>query len=131
MTDTPERDGAAHSRPDDAVDDTPPYAESTTERQTLLVSIATDTDADSPLDEIGKHVGDGWRVVDAIAVSGDTSSPAIERDDVVRYQVTVERDVDAQGVIVDADRGGAADLKDVGQVSAAFGGPLPTADDPE
>lgn len=128
MTDTPEGNGA---RPDDSGADTPPYAESTTERQTLLVSIATDTEADSALDEIGKHVGQGWRVVDAILVSSDTSSPAIERDDVARYQVTVERDVDAQGVIENADRGSAADLKDVGQVSAAFGGPLPTADDPE
>lgn len=122
MTDAPTDD----ARPDDdAGSDTPPYAEPTTERQTLLVSVATDTDADSPLDEIGKHVGEGWRVVDAILISGDTSSPAIERDDVVRYQVTVEREVSADGVIEDADRGGAADLKDVGQVSAAFGGPLP------
>ncbi len=42
----------------------------------------------------------------------------------MRYQVTVEREIDSSNVIVDADRGGAADLKDVGQVSAAFDGPI-------
>lgn len=102
-----------------------------TEQQTLLVSVAADasTDEEARMKEIGAHVGQGWEVIQAIAVSGGEAGPGGASEDFMRYQVTVRRQIDADNVIVGADRGGAADLKDVGQVSGAFDGPLPREGD--
>lgn len=101
------------------------------EQQTLLVSVNTEEHdgVDAHLIEIGRKVGQGWTVIQAIPLSGDEAGPGGESEDFMRYQVTVEREIDADNVVVGADRGGAADLADVGQVSAAFDGPLP--EDPE
>ena len=102
-----------------------------TEQQTLLVSIAADTDAseDARMKTIGAKVGQGWEVIQAIPVSGEEAGPGGASEDFMRYQVTVRRQIDADNVVVGADRGGAAGLADVGQVSAAFDGPLPDEGD--
>jgi 8-oxo-dGTP pyrophosphatase MutT (NUDIX family) len=96
------------------------------EQKTILVSVNVEDhdDQDARMNEIGQRVGQGWRVIQAIPVSGDEAGPGGASEDFMRYQVTVEREVDSDNVIVDADRGGAADLKDAGQVSAAFDGPI-------
>ena len=98
-----------------------------TELKTILVSVnVEETDGqDQHMTEIGRQVGEGWKVIQAIPLSGEDAGPGGASEDFMRYQVTVERQIDSDNVIVDADRGGAADLKDVGQVSAAFDGPLP------
>ena len=101
------------------------------ETNTLLVSINVEEHdgEDARMNKIGAKVGQGWRVVQAIPVSGEEAGPGGVSEDFMRYQVTVEREIDSDDVIVGADRGGAADLKDAGQVSGAFDGPLPTEND--
>ncbi|MEM0963007.1 MAG: hypothetical protein AAGK21_10795 [Bacteroidota bacterium] len=100
------------------------------ELKTLLVSVnVEDHDGeDARMTEIGRQIGQGWRVIQAIPVSGEEASPGGDAEDFMRFQVTVERRIDSDNVVVGADRGGAADLKDVGQSSAAFDGPLPADD---
>ena len=101
------------------------------EQQTILVSVNTEEHdgVDAHMTEIGRKIGQGWTVIQAIPLSGDEAGPGGASEDFMRYQVTAEREIDADNVIVGADRGGAADLKDAGQVSAAFDGPLPSDDD--
>ena len=101
------------------------------EQKTLLVSVNVEEHdgEDAHMNEIGTKVGQGWKVIQAIPVSGEEAGPGGLSEDFMRYQVTVEREIDEDDVIVDADRGGAADLKDAGQVSAAFDGPLPSDDE--
>ncbi|WP_412062847.1 hypothetical protein [Rubrivirga sp. IMCC45206] len=96
------------------------------ELQTLLVSVNVEEHdgQDQHMTEIGRQIGQGWKVIQAIPLSGEEAGPGGLSEDFMRYQVTVERKVDSDNVIVDADRGGAAELKDVGQVSAAFDGPI-------
>ncbi len=85
----------------------------TTEQQTLLVSVRVEDDDDARMRTIGAHIGAGWRILQTIPVSGEEAGPGGHSEEFMRYQVTVEREIDDEGVIVDADRGGAADLKDV------------------
>ena len=96
------------------------------ELQTLLVSVNVEEHdgQDQHMTEIGRQIGQGWKVIQAIPLSGEEAGPGGVSEDFMRYQVTAEREIDSDDVIVDADRGGAADLKDVGQVSAAFDGPI-------
>ena len=103
------------------------------EQKTILVSVNVEDhdDQDARISEIGKKVGQGWRVIQAIPVSGEEAGPGGLSEDFMRYQVTVEREIDSDNVIVDADRGGAAGLKDVGQVSAAFDEPFADEGDDE
>ena len=101
------------------------------EQSTVLVSVNVEDhdDQDALMTEIGRKVGQGWTVIQAIPLSGEEASPGGLAEDFMRYQVTVEREIDADNTVVDADRGGAADLADAGQVSAAFDGPLPDESD--
>ena len=96
------------------------------ETSTLLVSVNVEDhdDQDALYNQIGQKVGDGWTVIQAIPISGDEAGPGGQSEDFMRYQVTVERTIDDDNVVVGADNSGAADLKDVGQVSAAFDGPI-------
>ena len=91
----------------------------TTEQQTLIVSVNADADDESRMQQIGARIGDGWRVIQTVMLSGEEAGPSGAADDFMRLQVTVERTIDDDNVVVDADRGGAADLKDVA-VTAAF-----------
>ena len=101
------------------------------EQQTLLVSVDVQEEdgQDALYNQIGQKVGQGWKVIQAIPVSGEEAGPGGLSEDYMRYQVTVEREIDSDNVVVGADRGGAADLADSGQVSAAFDGPLPSDED--
>ena len=76
------------------------------------MSIDTDIEEDARLDAIGAKVGDGWRVIQAIPVSGGEIGPGGASESFARFQVTVEREIDADGVVVGADRGKAARLAD-------------------
>ena len=101
------------------------------EQQTLLVSVDVQEEdgQDALYNRIGQKVGQGWKVIQAIPLSGEEAGPGGLSEDFMRYQVTVEREIDADNVVVGADRGKAADLADAGQVSAAFDGPLPDESD--
>lgn len=101
------------------------------EQNTILVSInqQDDQDQDARMKTIGAHVGEGWTVIQAIPVSGGEAGPGGASEGFMRYQVTVEREIDDENVVVGADRGGAARLRDVGQVSAAFDDPLESPED--
>ena len=96
------------------------------EQKTLLVSVNVEDhdDQDARMNQIGQKVGQGWTVIQAIPISGEEAGPGGASEDFMRYQVTVEREIDSDNTVVGADRGGAADVKDVGQVSAAFDGPI-------
>ena len=96
------------------------------EQSTVLVSVNVEEndDQDALMTEIGRKVGQGWTVIQAIPLSGEEAGPGGASEDFMRYQVTVEREIDSDNVVVNPDRGGAADLKDVGQVSAAFDEPI-------
>ncbi|HEX8299419.1 MAG TPA: hypothetical protein VF594_09700 [Rubricoccaceae bacterium] len=91
----------------------------TTEQQTLIVSVNANADDESRMQQVGAKVGAGWRVVQTIMLSGEEAGPGGGTDDFMRLQVTVEREIDDDNVVVDADRGGAADLRDIA-VTAAF-----------
>lgn len=84
----------------------------TTETQTLLVTIDTDIEQEARFDAIGAKVGGGWRVIQAIPVSGGEMGSEGVSESFARFQVTVEREIDADNVVVGADRGKAARLAD-------------------
>ena len=104
----------------------------TTEQQTLIVSVNADADDESRMQQVGAKVGDGWRVIQTVMLSGEEAGPGGGADDFMRLQVTVERTIDDDNVIVGADRGGAADLKDVAATALfdepAEGEPGPTGE---
>ncbi len=90
----------------------------TTEQQTLIVSVNADADDEARMQTIGAKVGDGWKVIQTILLSGGEVGPGGASEDFIRLQVTVEREIDDQNVVVGADRGGAADLKDIAATAA-------------
>lgn len=98
----------------------------TTEQSTLLVSVNVEEhdNEDAILTKIGKKLDGGWTVIQAIPLSGEEAGPGGASEDFMRYQVTVQREVDDDNVIVGADRDDASKLRDVGQVSGAFDGPI-------
>lgn len=104
----------------------------TTEQQTLIVSVNADADDESRMQQIGAKIGDGWRVIQTVMLSGEESGSAGASEDFLRLQVTVEREIDSENVIVGADRGGAAALKDVAATALfdepAEGEPGPTGE---
>lgn len=90
----------------------------TTEQQTLIVSVNADADDEARMQQIGAKIGDGWRVIQTVMLSGEEAGPGGASEDFMRLQVIVEREIDDQNVVVDADRGGAADLKDIAATAA-------------
>jgi len=103
------------------------------ELKTLLVSVNVEEHdgQDQHMSEIGRQIGQGWKVIQAIPLSGQEASPGGLAEDYMRYQVTVERAVDSDNVVQGVDGGKAARLKDVGQVSGAFDDGLPQPDEEE
>lgn len=103
------------------------------EQKTLLVSVNVEESdgQDQHMSEIGRQVGQGWRVIQAIPVSGEEAGPGGASEDFMRYQVTVEREIDSDNVVQGVDRGKAARLKDVGQASGAFDDGIPEAGEEE
>ena len=103
------------------------------EQKTLLVSVNVEEHdgEDQHMSEIGRQIGQGWRVIQAIPVSGEEAGPGGASEDYMRYQVTVEREIDSDNVIQGVDRGKAARLKDAGQASGAFDEGIPEGEGDE
>ena len=72
------------------------------EQQTLLVSVNVEEhdDEDALMNKIGQKIDGGWSVIQAIPLSGEEAGPGGASEDFMRYQVTVEREIDGDNVIV-------------------------------
>ena len=93
------------------------------ELTTVLVSVNVDDSDEARIEKIHAQVGRGWEVLQAIPLSGGGVGPGGASEDFLRLQVTLRREVDADGVIVTADRTGASDLS-TEPASAAFDPPF-------
>ncbi len=74
-----------------------------TERTTVIVSVNTEQDEEAQFKQIQAHVGEGWRVVQKVPISGGGAGPGGESEHFMRMQVTLEREIDGDGVIVQPD----------------------------
>lgn len=74
-----------------------------TERTTVIVSVNTEQDEEAQFKQIQAHVGEGWRVVQKVPISGGGAGPGGESEHFMRMQVTLEREIDDDGVIVQPD----------------------------
>lgn len=66
------------------------------ERTTVIVSVNTEQDEDAQLKNVHAQVGDGWRVVHKVPIEGSTSGPGGNSRDYMRFQVTLEREIEPQ-----------------------------------
>ena len=71
-----------------------------TEHTTLIVSVNADADEEARLERINAQVGEGWRVVSTVPISGGGSGPGGESEDFLRLQVILDRDIDEDNVVV-------------------------------
>ena len=74
-----------------------------TERTTVIVSVNTEQDEEAQFRQIQSHVGEGWRVVQKVPISGGGAGPGGNSEHFMRMQVTLEREIDEDGVIVQPD----------------------------
>lgn len=74
-----------------------------TERTTVIVSVNTEQDEEAQAKQIAAHVGEGWRVVQKVPISGGGAGPGGNSEHFMRMQVTLEREIDDEGVIVQPD----------------------------
>ena len=81
------------------------------EQSTLIVSVHVDDSDEARIQTIQAQVGDGWRVLQAIPLSGGGLGPGGESEGFLRMQVTVEREVGPDGQPVGGERPSVADLK--------------------
>lgn len=93
------------------------------ELSTVLVSVNVDDSEEARIQKIQDHVGQGWEVIQSIPVSGGGIGPGGESEGFLRLQVTVRREIDADGVVVGADRTGASELS-TQPATAAFDPPF-------
>lgn len=79
------------------------------EQTTVIVSVNTEQDEEAQIQQIQAQVGEGWRVIQKIPVSGGGAGPGGNSEQFMRLQVTLERVIDEDNVIVqpnpDADEG--------------------------
>jgi hypothetical protein len=77
------------------------------ERTTLIVSVNVNDEEDARLRKINAQIGEGWRVVSTIPISGGGMGPGGASEDFLRLQVIAERTIDDDNVIVtdDGDEG--------------------------
>jgi len=73
------------------------------ERTTVIVSVNTEQDEEAQFKQIQAHVGGGWRVVQKVPISGGGAGPGGNSEHFMRMQVTLEREIDDDGVIVQPD----------------------------
>ena len=101
------------------------------EQKTLLVSVNVEEHdgEDQHMSEIGRQIGQGWKVIQAIPVSGGEAGPGGASEDYMRYQVTVEREIDSDNVVQGVDATKASRLKDAGQASGAFDEGIPEGEE--
>jgi hypothetical protein len=80
-----------------------------TEQTTVIVSVNTEQDESAQLKQIQSQVGQGWRVIQKIPISGGGAGPGGNSEHFMRMQVTLERKIDEDNVIVqpnpDTDEG--------------------------
>ena len=70
------------------------------EQTTVIVTVNLEQDEDTRFESIRKQVGQGWRVLSAIPLSGGALGPGGESETWQRLQVHLERLIDEDGVIV-------------------------------
>lgn len=80
----------------DQTDRTPETRHETT---TLIVSVDQTLDNDAQIAHINKQVGEGWRVIQKIPISGGGAGPGGASEDFVRMQVTLQREIGPDNVI--------------------------------
>lgn len=74
-----------------------------TERTTVLASVNLEDDEEARYRKIEAQVGEGWRVVSTIPLSGGDMGPGGASEDFLRMQVILEREIDGDNVIVTDD----------------------------
>jgi hypothetical protein len=70
------------------------------EQTTVIVSVNTEQDEAAQLKQIQSQVGQGWRVVQKVPISGGGAGPGGNSEHFMRMQVTLEREIDEDNVIV-------------------------------
>lgn len=70
------------------------------EQTTLIVSVNTEQDEEAQLKQIRSQVGNGWQVIQKIPISGGGAGPGGNSEHFMRMQVTLEREIDENNVIV-------------------------------
>lgn len=65
-----------------------------TERTTLIVAVDTEQDEEARLATIRRQVGEGWRVVQTVPLSGGGAGPGGGSETFMRLQVTLERELE-------------------------------------
>ena len=70
------------------------------EQTTVIVSVNTEQDEDAQLAQIQAQVGEGWRVLQKVPISGGGAGPGGSSEHFMRMQVTLEREIDEDNVIV-------------------------------
>ena len=73
------------------------------ERTTLIVSVNADADEETRMQHIHAQVGEGWRVVSTVPISGGGAGPGGASEEFMRLQVILERTIDDDNVIVRDD----------------------------
>lgn len=81
------------------------------EQTTLIVSVNTEQNEEAQLKQIHSQVGAGWQVIQKIPISGGGAGPGGNSEHFMRMQVTLEREIDENNVVVqpDADSDGRND----------------------
>ena len=74
-----------------------------TEQTTIIVSVNTEQDEEAQIKQIQAQAGHGWRVIQKVPISGGGAGPGGNSAHFMRMQVTLEREIDDNNVIVDAD----------------------------
>ena len=82
------------------------------EQTTVIVSVNTEQDEDAQIKQIESQVGEGWTVLQKVPVSGGGAGPGGNSEHFMRMQVTLERTIDEQNVIVDSDADGDSEADD-------------------
>jgi hypothetical protein len=83
----------------DGRDDTPEDVHK--EHKTIIVSVNTDDEEEARMRHVEAQAGEGWRVVQTVPISGGGAGPGGNSEQFMRLQVTLERSIDSDNVIVD------------------------------
>lgn len=70
------------------------------EQTTVIVSVNTEQDEPAQIKQIQAQVGNGWQVIQKIPISGGGAGPGGQSEHFMRMQVTLERQIDENNVIV-------------------------------
>lgn len=68
------------------------------ETTTLIVSVDQTLDEDAQIAQIHRQVGEGWKVIQKVAISGGGMGPGGASEDFLRMQVTLQREIGADNV---------------------------------